>query len=50
MSIGERFADFFAAVNDGQRPYPWQRALVEQVARSGRWPDIAAPTGSGSLR
>jgi CRISPR-associated endonuclease/helicase Cas3 len=47
VSIGERFADFFAAVNDGQRPYPWQRALVEQIARSGRWPDIAAPTGSG---
>lgn len=47
MSLGERFGDFFAAVNAGRRPYPWQSELVEQVAQTGRWPDIAAPTGSG---
>lgn len=46
--IAARFARFFAAVNDRHRPYPWQIALVEQVAFTGEWPDaIAAPTGSG---
>lgn len=47
MKIGERFAGFFSAVNGGRGPYRWQRRLVEHVATTGRWPDIAAPTGSG---
>jgi CRISPR-associated endonuclease/helicase Cas3 len=53
--IRRRFATFFAAANTdgsdtgqpGIAPYPWQVALMEEVARTGRWPDIAAPTGSG---
>lgn len=48
MGLIERFAEFFAAANDGAGPYPWQCALVERVARSGTWPRaISAPTGSG---
>lgn len=47
MSLRERFGAFFASANDGARPYPWQSALIEGVAATGRWPDIAAPTGSG---
>jgi CRISPR-associated endonuclease/helicase Cas3 len=45
--------EFFAAANapehasESPRPYPWQIALMEQVAATGHWPDIAAPTGSG---
>ncbi|MFZ2052071.1 MAG: DEAD/DEAH box helicase, partial [Solirubrobacteraceae bacterium] len=46
--IGARFAQFFAAVNKGHSPYPWQTALVEQIALTGEWPNaIAAPTGAG---
>ncbi|MFE1595058.1 type I-U CRISPR-associated helicase/endonuclease Cas3 [Nocardia sp. NPDC058705] len=42
------FGDFFAEVNNGMRPYPWQQRLLDQVAASGRWPDrIVAPTGAG---
>ena len=47
MSTVARFAEFFATVNAGAKPYPWQCDLVEHVAATGRWPDIAAPTGSG---
>ncbi|HLH66170.1 MAG TPA: type I-U CRISPR-associated helicase/endonuclease Cas3 [Solirubrobacteraceae bacterium] len=47
MTASERFVTFFAALNAGARPYPWQCALVQSVADSGRWPDICAPTGSG---
>jgi CRISPR-associated endonuclease/helicase Cas3 len=44
----ERFDSFFAAVNNGQAPYPWQCELVERIARDGRWPEaISMPTGSG---
>src|SRR3954453_6200170 len=45
--LQDDFAAFFAAANEGARPYPWQSALVERVAETGRWPDIAAPTGAG---
>ena len=47
MSVTARFERFFAAANDGNMPYPWQCELVEQVADTGLWPDIAAPTGTG---
>lgn len=47
MSIEQRFAGFFAEVNNGRNPYPWQRELVNLIAQTGRWPDISAPTGSG---
>lgn len=47
-AIETRFAQFFAAVNDGHRPHPWQSRLVEQVASTGEWPPaIAVPTGAG---
>jgi CRISPR-associated endonuclease/helicase Cas3 len=42
------FADVFAALNNGHRPFAWQERLVDQVFRTGRWPDVInAPTGSG---
>ena len=42
------FADFFAAVRDGQRPFAWQERLLDHLLDEGRWPDrIVAPTGSG---
>jgi CRISPR-associated endonuclease/helicase Cas3 len=47
VTLQDDFAAFFAAVNDGASPYPWQTALVERVAATGRWPDISAPTGAG---
>jgi CRISPR-associated endonuclease/helicase Cas3 len=47
VSLADRFGAFFAAANRGSRPYPWQCALVEEIAETGRWPDIAAPTGAG---
>lgn len=41
------FDAFFAAVNDGHRPYAWQRALVARLL-DGDWPDqVVAPTGAG---
>ncbi len=42
-----RLAEFFASANGGARSHPSQRALVERVAATGRWPNIAAPTGPG---
>lgn len=48
MIVLERFERFFRAVNGGAMPYPWQRSLVDRIARTGRWPPaITAPTGSG---
>ncbi len=48
MELLERFTQFFAAVNGGASPYPWQCALFRDLAESGRWPaEITAPTGSG---
>ncbi len=45
----EKFSDFFAAVNDGHAPFPWQQRLVDQLfADNGRWPHLLdLPTGSG---
>lgn len=48
MTVLERFDRFFRAVNGGAMPYPWQRSLADQIARTGQWPAaITAPTGSG---
>lgn len=42
------FPRFFAKVNDGHRPFPWQMRLVSTIHSEGRWPAaITAPTGSG---
>ena len=49
MVIGrEHFAEFFAAVRAGQRPFAWQERLLDTLLADGHWPDrIVAPTGSG---
>jgi CRISPR-associated endonuclease/helicase Cas3 len=47
VSLIDRFDAFFAAANGDSRPYPWQCALVDEIAETGRWPDIVAPTGAG---
>lgn len=49
MSITEAdFTRFFAAVNDGHRPFPWQERLLRTILSVGHWPtSITAPTGSG---
>lgn len=42
------FGEFFAAVNDGHRPFAWQQRLVDHIVKHGRWPEqIIAPTGAG---
>lgn len=47
MNIDD-FAEFFALVNDGARPFEWQRSLVARIARDRSWPSaVSAPTGSG---
>jgi CRISPR-associated endonuclease/helicase Cas3 len=41
------FSEFFAELNNGHAPFPWQRNLAERAV-VGDWPDfITAPTGSG---
>ena len=41
------FQKFFAELNDGHAPFPWQSDLAEDAV-AGEWPDyIAVPTGSG---
>ncbi len=41
------FGAYFEAVHD-RAPFPWQRRLLEQVARDGRWPKLLdLPTGTG---
>ncbi|MFW5874159.1 MAG: type I-U CRISPR-associated helicase/endonuclease Cas3 [Verrucomicrobiota bacterium] len=41
------FQEFFAELNGGHTPFPWQSDLAERAV-AGDWPDfIAAPTGSG---
>ena len=42
------FAQFFAAVNGGHKPFRWQERLLDTVLGNGRWPDlIAAPDRGG---
>ncbi|QSB16759.1 type I-U CRISPR-associated helicase/endonuclease Cas3 [Natronosporangium hydrolyticum] len=42
------FADFFAAVRGGHRPFRWQERLLDHLLCTGRWPDqLVAPTGAG---
>ncbi|MQY06246.1 type I-G CRISPR-associated helicase/endonuclease Cas3g [Actinomadura macrotermitis] len=43
-------ADFTAFLQEvhGHAPFPWQQALVDEVLRAGRWPDVLnVPTGLG---
>lgn len=48
MVTAADFPDFFAAVNEGRRPFSWQQRLVDHVLAGGRWPDrLAVPTGAG---
>ena len=44
-----RFAEFFAAVNSGRSPFPWQQRLVNNLFEAnGLWPSLLdLPTGSG---
>ncbi|TVS77665.1 type I-G CRISPR-associated helicase/endonuclease Cas3g [Mycobacterium helveticum] len=42
------FDAYFAEVNDGYKPFAWQRRLFDKLAQTGRWPDrLVAPTGAG---
>ncbi|MBF6332410.1 type I-U CRISPR-associated helicase/endonuclease Cas3 [Nocardia transvalensis] len=42
------FDEFFRAVNDGHPPFRWQRRMLAELVRTGRWPDrLVAPTGAG---
>lgn len=42
------FDEFYAAVNGGRDPFPWQRRLAAQVRDIGCWPsEIGIPTGLG---
>ena len=48
MLAREDFADFFAAVRPGQRPFAWQERLLDELLAGGAWPDrVVAPTGAG---
>lgn len=41
------FRDFFAAIRDGARPYPWQERLAERLAAGSPPAAIRVPTGAG---
>lgn len=42
------FDEFYAAVNGGRDPFPWQRRLAARVRDVGCWPsEIGIPTGLG---
>lgn len=46
--VPDDFDEFFRAVNGDNRPFRWQRRLLDYLLQNGRWPDhISAPTGSG---
>lgn len=43
-----KFDEFYAAVNGGRDPFPWQRRLAAHVRDIGCWPsEIGIPTGLG---
>jgi CRISPR-associated endonuclease/helicase Cas3 len=47
LEIDNEFNAFYRAIN-GYMPYEYQRRLVRQVAKEGKWPDLLdGPTGSG---
>lgn len=45
------FADFWRGVHQrgvNDAPFPWQQRLVDEICRTGRWPDVIdVPTGLG---
>lgn len=42
------FATFFAEINNGSPPYPWQHRLLDHLLAERTWPDrLVAPTGAG---
>jgi len=44
----EDFSEFFAAVHDGAKPFPWQSELTKSLVTKGGWPDrILVPTSGG---
>jgi len=44
----DAFPAFFAAVNSGHDPFPWQADLAQEVIGTGRWPErLEVPTGAG---
>lgn len=49
MSLDIRdFDTFFAEFHGGQRPFAWQRELLDHLLSTGRWPGgVVAPTGAG---
>jgi CRISPR-associated endonuclease/helicase Cas3 len=48
VTLLDRFGRFYAAVNGGDDPYPWQEELVSAIAKTGCWPSaIHRPTGAG---
>ena len=48
LSAMPKFDEFYAAVNGGRDPFPWQRRLASHVRDIGCWPsEIGIPTGLG---
>lgn len=44
----ETFPEFFATVNGGHAPFPWQQRCFDYIVDHGEWPAaITAPTGAG---
>ncbi len=46
MSIGS-FRAAYAALHEPHRPYEWQIRAAAELARTGWWPALRAPTGAG---
>ncbi len=47
MQISD-FSEFFAALNGGHAPFPWQQRMVNTIHETASWPtQLNAPTGTG---
>ena len=47
LALMPSFEAFYLAIN-GRNPFPWQRRLAAEVARTERWPvEVGVPTGLG---